>query len=694
MGRRDISRLQLPGGPFQNGPVSPDPRPPAGSAWLVRKGELGNAIAARAWEQTAFGRLELWPPHLRVAVNLILEADAPMAVIWGPQFHFLYNDRYAQMIADKHPAALGAPGEEIFPELWPAVAPLFARTLAGEAVVIEDFELPLTRGGVTAPGYFSFSYSPLRNDAGSVDGFLAVVIETTARVAREQERAQTFDTVLSAIVDFAYTFDRDGRFLYVNKALLDLWGLPLEQAVGKNFFDLKYPDDLAGRLQSQIQQVIADRAAVRDETRYVSPTGVEGYYEYIFSPVFAPDGSVRVVAGSTRDITCRKQLELAALASAKAKDDFLASLSHELRTPLNPVLLLATDAAADPNLPAEIRADFQTIADQVSLEARLIDDLLDISRITHNKLPLRLAPQDVHRLLGRTLASAETELKANGLSVMARLEARPSVVIGDELRLQQIFGNLIRNAAKFSPRGGPIGVRTHVDPQRPDLLVIEVTDTGLGLTAAELEKIFNPFAQGEHATDGPGRFGGLGLGLAISRKIAELHGGSIAARSAGRDRGATFTVELPLAPAETAAPPIEQADSGASFPPPATIPARVLLVEDHETSRLALARLLANRRFDVISASSVREALSKAREHPIELVISDLGLPDGDGCDLMKQLKADYGCYGIALSGYGSRQDIARSKAAGFTTHLTKPVQSRALDEALEQFARRSPAPS
>ena len=654
--------------------------------WMWGKGEMATAIASFPWEKTALGRRETWPPHLRMAVNLILNAGGPMAIVWGEDFRFIYNQAYAEVIQDRHPAALGKTAEEIFPEVWNVVRSLFARAYGGEAVVLDDLELQFTRRGETKPAFFSFSYNPIRSEDGRVDGFLAVVVETTSRVVRERERAQVFDTVLSAITDFAYTFDREGRFVYVNKALLDLWGLKLEDAVGKNFFDLKYPDDLAARLQAQIQQVIAQRVSVRDETRYVSPTGVDAYYEYIFSPVFAADGSVQIVAGSTRDITSRKKLEMDALAAAKAKDDFLAALSHELRTPLNPVLLIATDAADNSELPLEVRADFRAIAENVTLEARLIDDLLDISRITHDKLPLNLQTHDLHPLLRRVMEAVAGEVREKNLVLAARLEATPSTVIGDEVRLHQIFWNLVRNAVKFTPPGGQITLTTRVHPENPVRLVAEISDTGIGLTNEELARVFNPFAQGEHTDDGTARFGGLGLGLTISRKIVELHSGSIVARSAGRGHGATFIVELPLdqiaSPLPARAPDRDQA----ALRRVVSNRPRVLLVEDHAPSRRALASLLTSRKMEVVQSASAEEALEKAKQQAFDFVISDIGLPDRNGYELMTQLKADHGARGIALSGYGSEEDIARSKEAGFMAHLIKPVQSQALDEALEQF--------
>jgi PAS domain S-box-containing protein len=660
------------------------PRSATVAGWLMPKGELGQAIAAFPWPATPWGALETWPPHLRSIVNLMLQSAAPMAIIWGRDYRFLYNDRYAELIQDKHPAALGATCIEVFPELWPLLKPLFERTIGGEALLNEDQELQLTRGGVTKPGYFSFSYTPVPGETGTIDGFFAVVIETTVRVARERERAQVFDTVLSAITDFAYTFDREGRFIYANKALLDLLGFTQDQVVGKTFFELPYPKDLAERLQRQIETVVAEKKAVRDETRYLSPTGVEGYFEYIFSPMVGPDGDVRVVAGITRDITARKKLELEAIAASQAKDDFLATLSHELRTPLNPVLLLASDAAQNRDWPAEVRADFQTIADNINLEARLIDDLLDISRITHDKLPLTFAVLDLNAVLAKAIAGLHGDLAAKALVVSTEFGAAPAIMTADEVRLHQIFSNLLRNAVKFTGPGGRITVSTRLHPSRRQTVMIEVADTGIGLTPNEIANIFRPFVQGEYLDHGQTSFGGLGLGLTIARKLAELHSGTITASSPGRDQGATFTVELPLG--------ARQREAAAPAAPPA-VPApvhrvlRIMLVEDHEVSRQALARLLTARKFEVVQAASAEEALTKASLQRVDLVISDLGLPDMDGYRLMSALRQAYGYEGIALSGYGAERDIVQGKEAGFVVHLTKPVQSQVLFDAIYRLA-------
>lgn len=381
-----------------------------------------------------------------------------------------------------------------------------------------------------------------------------------------------------------------------------------------------------------------------------------------------------------------------ALAASRAKDDFLAALSHELRTPLNPVLLLASEAANNFALAPEIRADFESIVRGVSLEAHLIDDLLDLTRITHDRLVLDMKLHDVHTILNQVVATMEPEMREKDLQFTTQFEAGPLIVSGDDVRLQQVVWNLIKNAVKFTPSGGVITLRTRKAADKPGTVVVEISDTGIGLTPAELTRIFDPFTQGDHSDfKGTSPYGGLGLGLAISRKIAELHSGSITARSEGRDRGATFMVELPLASPERAAlpgsSPVAQ-DATGSVAPMLSRCRKILLVEDHEPSRAALAHLLVRRKLEVVQASSAAEALAKADAQSFDVVVSDIGLPDMTGYELMTMLRSRHGLKGIALSGYGMEDDIARSRNAGFLTHLTKPVKIQALERALEQVAR------
>ena len=372
--------------------------------------------------------------------------------------------------------------------------------------------------------------------------------EAHQEIAKKYERqSHVFDAMLSAITDFAYIFDRDGRFLYANNALLDLWGLTLDAAVGKNFFDLKYPDDLAAKLQRQIQEVFTSGKVLSDETPYTSPTGVAGQYEYIFSPVIAADGTIEAVAGSTRDITERKRTEAALIkarqaaeAADQSKDRFLAVLSHELRTPLTPMLLAVATLEHDPDLSASVRERLAMIKRNILLETKLIDELLDLSRITSGKVELEIETVDLNETVRHVCGSCRSQMREKGVHLETEFHDAAALLVADPARLQQVLLNLLTNAIKFTPENGIIRITT---ARQADGWKLQIQDTGIGISAEMLPRIFDAFEQG--GVQVTRRFGGLGLGLAICKALVELHRGSIYAQSAGPDLGSTFIIELP-----------------------------------------------------------------------------------------------------------------------------------------------------
>ena len=374
----------------------------------------------------------------------------------------------------------------------------------------------------------------------------------------------------------------------------------------------------------------------------------------------------------------------AAERASRAKDEFLAALSHELRTPLNPALLLATEAAGNAALAPAVRDDFSLIARNILLEARLIDDLLDLTRITRGKLVLDLQPVDAHAVLREALANTQAEISEKALRVETHFRARASRVMADPVRLQQVFWNILKNAAKFTPEGGQLTIETRGEGSA---VIFRFTDTGVGMTPNEIERVFQAFAQGDHATEHGGhRFGGLGLGLAISRMLTELHGGTISATSEGPNRGATFEVRLNVLEEKAGgSTPARTAATSGSRPPLAPPGRRVLLVEDHEATRNSLAKLLIRRGYDVRTAASLTEARRLATTASFDLLLSDLGLPDGNGCELMAELRDKRAIRGIALSGYGMDMDVEQSRRAGFVNHLTKPISVQVLEKALAQ---------
>jgi signal transduction histidine kinase len=366
----------------------------------------------------------------------------------------------------------------------------------------------------------------------------------------------------------------------------------------------------------------------------------------------------------------------------RAKDDFLAALSHELRTPLNPVMLLASESANDPELPESVRESFNIIAKNVGLEARLIDDLLDLTHITHGKLLLEKQPVNVHLTLQDALATIQEDVEKKQIAFNLNLKAEQFIVFGDAMRLQQIFWNVLKNAVKFTPPSGQIMIQTGSNSSNT---VIKVTDTGIGMIPEEINCVFNAFSQGEHADPtGTHRFGGLGLGLSITQKLVELHSGNIKAESAGRNQGATFTMEFPFIEVTETSYPAPRESITTLKPSKGGL--RILLIEDHENTRTALAQLLTRRQYKVVAVGSAAEARQISRQNEFDLVLSDIGLPDGNGYALMSELRDNFGLKGIALTGYGMEHDVEHARKAGFVAHLIKPVHIKSLENALNAF--------
>jgi len=382
-----------------------------------------------------------------------------------------------------------------------------------------------------------------------------------------------------------------------------------------------------------------------------------------------------------QDEVALRQAKEEAEAANRAKDQFIAVLSHELRTPITPVLTAIILLQSREEMSDEIRAEMEIIRRNVELEAKLIDDLLDVTRISRGIIELHREEVDVHACLLKTLEICRSEIVEKGIEVVMNLRAKEFHVLADSARLQQVFWNLLKNAVKFTPTEGLISIGTTHTGKR---LKIEIADTGIGIEPEILPRIFNAFEQGEQTRIR--RFGGLGLGLSIAKAVVELHNGSLTAYSEGQNRGSVFTVELETITSTSGAVP-----SGKPPSAPKAGPCKILLVEDHADTLRILCRLLEKWGYRVECSDSVAQALDLAARESFDILISDLGLPDGSGLDIMRQTKERYGLRGIALSGFGTDDDLRRSREAGFEEHLTKPVGIEGLRAALERMLSQGP---
>jgi PAS domain S-box-containing protein len=387
---------------------------------------------------------------------------------------------------------------------------------------------------------------------------------------------------------------------------------------------------------------------------------------------------------SFRDITERKRAEeklkaakIAAEKASQAKDDFLALLSHELRTPLTPALVAASYLAEHENLLPEFREEVSAIWRNVQLEAHLIDDLLDVTRIARGKIDIHHEAVDVHGLLHHAAQIAQNDMTAKQIEFVIDLRATKHHIWADPIRIQQVFWNLLNNAVKFTPSEGRITIRSG---NKGKEFVFEITDSGIGIEPERQSRIFEAFDQGERSITR--QFGGLGLGLTISKTLLDLHGGRIAVQSEGKDRGTTFRVFLEVLPE----PQIAASDTAirdTTF----SRNLRLLLVDDHADTRNVLSRLLTKCGHKVVTCDSAQGALKLLDSAEFDALISDIGLPDGSGYDLVREAKGKQSLKGVALSGFGTEEDIRRSAEAGFDYHLTKPIDFPDLQSLLQKIS-------
>lgn len=502
-----------------------------------------------------------------------------------------------------------------------------------------------------------------------------------------REGEEKYRGLIHSLPAAVYTCDREGRIQLYNVAAVELWGR--EPEVGKDLWcgswRLYHPDGSRLELDScPMARTLKEGRAVRGVEIIVErPDGSRRHVLPSPDPILNAAGEVTGAVNMLMDITELKQIEMllreakeTAETANQSKDRFLAVLSHELRTPLMPVLMTVAALEDDTDLRPDVREDMAMIRRNIELETKLIDDLLDLNRITSGKLRLQLETVNLNEAVRQVCGICHPQAVEQGVRLECEFAADAGSVRADPARLQQVLWNLIKNGLKFTPKNGSVHVTTA--PPAGGRGIVQVRDSGIGIAPEMLPRIFDAFEQGD-----PGitrKFGGLGLGLAISKALMELHEGSIRAESVGPGQGATFTLGLPRAqPASGAAAPQGAAEDGGSQL------LRLLLVEDHHDTARKLRTLLERSGYAVSIANDVAGALELAGRETFDLVVSDLGLPDGSGYDVMAGLQITQPLPGIAMSGYGMDEDVRRSRAAGFAEHLVKPIDVPQLRAAIRR---------
>lgn len=474
------------------------------------------------------------------------------------------------------------------------------------------------------------------------------------------QQRQLYEAILTNTPDFAYVWDLNHRFVYANEGLLKMWGKTREEAIGKNCLELGYEPWHAAMHDREIDQIIATKQPVRGEVPFAGTFGRRDY-DYLLVPVLGVDGQVAAVAGTTRDVTERKQMEAALREADRRKDEFIAMLAHELRNPVAPIRNAG-------ELLARLATDERQVAlagvlkRQTEQLSRLLDDLLEVARVTQGQIELRREIVAIQTCAQMAVEAAEPLIKAKHQHLSVTRDGLSIFVDADKVRLTQCISNLVTNAAKFTPAGGDIHVNSRVLEGHA---VIEVSDTGVGIVADLLPRLFDLFVQGHRSLDRSE--GGLGIGLAVCKQLIEMHGGHVTASSDGVGHGSTFAIHLPLATG--LAVPREP------VPQPKHVKRRILVVDDNADAADSLAAFLEIEGHQVMAAYTPEVGLEQIELLMPELVLLDIGLPRMSGYEVVQRIKSAHpAIVVVALSGYGSPEDKQRGVAAGFDSHLVKPV--------------------
>jgi signal transduction histidine kinase len=646
-------------------------------------------------------------------LNICFESAFPIAVWWGPELIQFYNDGYRPILgATKHPQAFGRPAKETWPDIWPTIGTMVEQVVQqGIAVKGEDMPLILERNGYPELCHFTFSYSPIRAISGQIDGMFTVAVETSERVRAERRQAfqlmladklrglsATDEIITTATellckhlqVERAYYAEIDDGAGTFNIALQ--WtasaGLPQLPARG-NVSD--FGPYLLKTLR-QGQPVVVEH--IRTDPHFAQ--FVEAYDALaIESIVIVPlirDGQLRGnlnvahtsprkwtaedimivadVAERTWDALERARAEEALRTSNRLKDEFLAMLAHELRNPLAPIGAAADLLQTGRLDEGRVRQTSQIIGRQVRHMTRLVDDLLDVSRVTRGLVELNMERLDIRHIVTDAIEQVTPLIRARRHHLALELTPDAPMVMGDRNRLVQVLTNLLNNAAKYTHEGGHITLRTEV---RHRQVLLHVTDNGIGMAPDLAARAFDLFTQAERSSDRA--LGGLGLGLALVKSIVELHGGTVTCESPGLGKGSTFNVSLPRVGEEESRVTGRAADTGTG--PDTGVPLRIMVVDDNADAASMLGMLLESAGHEIVVEHDARGAIERSMVNPPQVFLLDIGLPEIDGNELARRLRAQPATADavlIAITGYGQEQDRARAAAAGFNHHLVKPV--------------------
>jgi PAS domain S-box-containing protein len=614
-----------------------------------------------------------------------LQQNAPAGFAFvDRQFRYVrINDALAAMDGRPAAALLGRTVQESVPELWPRLEPLY-RGVLESGVPVTDREV--TGETPAAPGrvrHWLVNYYPVRIHEG-IAGIGILVTDITERKRLEgelrrraeqlQESERRFTRFMQHLPGLAWIKDLQGRYLYANDAAEKAFRTPREALYGKTDEEV-FPPETARQFRENDRRACSGGTGVQVIETLEHEDGTLHHSVVSKFPIAGLGGEPSLVGGMAIDITDRLRAEEALREADRLKDEFLAMLAHELRNPLAPVRN-ALHIMKQPGANGAMLRQARDMAErQVRHMARLLDDLLDVSRISRGRIELRKEAVDVAAVIGRTVEAVRPLVEERRHELTLSLPAGPLRLEADPTRLEQVLTNLLNNAAKYTDPGGHVWLTAGRDGGE---VVLRVRDTGIGIAPEMLPRIFDLFVQAERRLDRPQ--GGVGIGLTLVKKLVELHGGRIEATSAGLGRGSEFVVRFPTLPEQHPGEKARAAGRGGASELPRR---RVLVVDDNQDAADSLAMLLRLAGQDVRSAYDGPSALAQAKDFQPALVFLDIGMPGMDGYETARRLRGEPGLRGVvlvAVTGWGQEEDRRRSAEAGFDCHMVKPVEPKALD--------------
>lgn len=779
--------------------------------------KVGNLLDAHDWSKSELGSPQKWPKPLRITLDLLLASKFPMFVAWGPELNFLYNDAYAEILGNKHPAAIGKPFKEVWPEIWTELTSIIDHALSGESSYFENLPLIVNRGKTPEEAWFTFSYSPVRDENEHVAGIFCAVTETTKQVLAERymaaeierqsqlfKQAPGFITVMRG-PDHVYELEneahrrlignRDILSKSVREAIPELEGqgiyelldsvyktgepyvgraVPVSYLRGTNmeleerFIDFVYQPikDHLGKVSGvfvegsdvtesvkitnalresenklkQLANSIPQLAWIANSDGWISwyndrwydytgttPEEMEGWgWQKVHHPKTLPDvmeqwnysintgekfqmtfplksvrgefhpfftlvsplkndaGKVIQWFGTNTDVTELQKVQDELSESNRRKDIFLATLAHELRNPLAPIsnsLSIMQIKGHDQEI---VKRASSVIERQVEQMVRLIDDLMDVSRISHGKIELQLKKIDLADVINAAVESSRPIIEAAKLDLTVNIPSTSIALHADSIRLTQVFLNLLNNAAKFTNPGGHIEVNAHLISENSTInVIIEISDNGIGMVIEDQSKIFQGFTQLTNSLKRS--HGGLGIGLMLVKSFVEMHGGTIKVFSDGLGLGSTFTVQLPVLTNEHS---LDREDHIQEISNEFSASLRILVVDDNVDAANSLASYFETIGNEAYVEHDGKSAIKKAELYEPNVILLDIGMPGLNGYEVARYIRKQSWGKGVklvAITGWGQADDRQKSTLAGFDAHFVKPVDLKILTNFLSE---------